>query len=193
MNLKHTRKDVLDAGEKVLRQQGYGETSLADIIAGSGIPKGSFYNYFTSKDSFLLEVMDQYSQRMNRFIQNYLEDKRYTPLNRIENFYRSLIDINDAELYSKGCLVNNMMSEVAGRSDEVAQRSLGLYKEWIDQITACITQGQEQNEITQDINARDLAHYLHGGFFGALSLMKSFRSDYPLNNWFSLTLRQIKA
>jgi len=193
MNIKHNRKDVLTAGEKVLRQQGYGETSLSDIIADSGIPKGSFYNYFRSKDSFLLEVMEQYSQRMSRFIKNYLEDERYTPLNRIENLYRSLIDINDAELYSKGCLVNNMMNEVAGRSGDIAAQSLSMYNEWIDQIAACIREGQESNEIIGDSDSLDLAHYLHGGFFGALSLMKSFRSDYPLTNWFSLTLKQIKA
>ena len=45
--------------------------------------------------------------------------------------------------------------------------------------------------IIKDVEARDLANYIHGGFFGALSLMKSFRSDYPLSNWFSLTLKVI--
>ena len=191
MNIKHTRKDVLDAGEKVLRSQGYGETSLADIIATSGIPKGSFYNYFSSKDAFVSEVMDLYSQRLGRFIDNYLDDKNYTPYNRLENMYRSLIDINNAESYSKGCLVGNMMNEVAGRSERMAEDSLKQYNEWIDKITDCISEGQAQGEIIKDVEARDLANYIHGGFFGALSLMKSFRSDYPLSNWFSLTLKVI--
>ena len=193
MNLKQPKESILDAGEKILREKGYGETSIRDVMMETDIHKGSFYNYFESKENFTREVIIFYGDRMGRFIDNYLNDTHYTPLNRLENLYRGLIGINRKENFRKGCLVNNLMTESGGWSETIAETTGEYFASWTDKISACVKEGQEKGELRRDLKATDLAHYLHSGFFGALSLMKAVRSEDPLTNWYNHAFNYIIA
>ncbi|MCH5434766.1 TetR/AcrR family transcriptional regulator, partial [Leptospira interrogans serovar Canicola] len=55
------RKSILQIGIHLIRQNGptVGIQEIADKVK---IPKGSFYNYFSSKDQFLIEALEEYTQ-----------------------------------------------------------------------------------------------------------------------------------
>ncbi len=53
------RRDLLDAGLKVLAAKGGPATTVADITAEAGVAKGTFYLYFHSKDDLLVALRDQ--------------------------------------------------------------------------------------------------------------------------------------
>jgi len=47
------RRDLLDAGERIILQKGSGATTVDDITRAAGVAKGTFYLYFKSKDDLL--------------------------------------------------------------------------------------------------------------------------------------------
>ena len=51
------RENLLTQGVTMLMGQGYHGTGLQEILDASNIPKGSFYNYFGSKENFGAEVI----------------------------------------------------------------------------------------------------------------------------------------
>jgi AcrR family transcriptional regulator len=53
------RRDLLDAGLKVLAAKGGPATTVADIAAEAGVAKGTFYLYFDSKDDLLVALRDR--------------------------------------------------------------------------------------------------------------------------------------
>lgn len=56
------RKKALTTAEALFRRQGYAATGLAQIIAESSSPKGSFYFYFPrGKDQVAAEVIESFS------------------------------------------------------------------------------------------------------------------------------------
>lgn len=55
------KKKILETGIHLLRKTGPNEIGIQEIADASGIPKGSFYNYFPSKDHFLLEALEIYT------------------------------------------------------------------------------------------------------------------------------------
>jgi TetR/AcrR family transcriptional repressor of nem operon len=46
------RENLLNQGVSMLMGQGYHGTGLQEILDAVNIPKGSFYNYFGSKENF---------------------------------------------------------------------------------------------------------------------------------------------
>lgn len=54
-----TRKALLDAGGKLFSEQGVERTTVDDIAAEAGVSVGSLYVHFGSKESLLLELIDQ--------------------------------------------------------------------------------------------------------------------------------------
>ncbi|HEX8874632.1 MAG TPA: TetR/AcrR family transcriptional regulator, partial [Nitrosospira sp.] len=55
------RENLLNEGVVLLREQGYHGTGLQEILDAVNIPKGSFYNYFDSKEDFGAEVIQHYT------------------------------------------------------------------------------------------------------------------------------------
>lgn len=51
------RLNMLKNGRKILEKKRYKDISVAEIAAESGIAKGTFYNFFPSKELFFYEVM----------------------------------------------------------------------------------------------------------------------------------------
>lgn len=55
------RKSILQTGIHLIRQNGPA-VGIQEIADKAKIPKGSFYNYFSSKDQFLIEALEEYTQ-----------------------------------------------------------------------------------------------------------------------------------
>ena len=51
------RKNLLENGRAMLEKKSYKDISVAEIAEESGIAKGTFYNFFGSKEEFFYEVM----------------------------------------------------------------------------------------------------------------------------------------
>ena len=56
-----TKATLVDAGTQLILEQGYHHTGIQDVLQTAGVPKGSFYYYFPSKEAFGLEVIAQFA------------------------------------------------------------------------------------------------------------------------------------
>ena len=45
-----TRDKLIDSGAELIAQQGYNATGINAVLKTCGVPKGSFYHYFSSKE-----------------------------------------------------------------------------------------------------------------------------------------------
>ena len=55
-------------------QKPYGEVPLSKIIAGAGIPRGSFYQYFSDKTDLFVYVLSHYGDKLKQMVFQCLED-----------------------------------------------------------------------------------------------------------------------
>ncbi|MFJ8063597.1 TetR/AcrR family transcriptional regulator [Psychrobacillus sp. NPDC096426] len=62
MNKK--KRHVIDKAHELFIEQGYHATSIQDILNNSGISKGSFYNYFSSKSELFKAVFNLIQENM---------------------------------------------------------------------------------------------------------------------------------
>ncbi len=186
MNQKYQKEDILDIGTGLLRRNGYHHTGINEVLKATGIPKGSFYNYFSSKEDFMEQALDYYGAYTLEFMQSFLRDETRPPLQRLRAFYQGLIDANRQEGFAFGCLVGNTSTEVGGLNETIAQAAERQLQGWIRELSQCISQGQDLGQIRTDFQAEELAAFIHTSFLGALGRMKTTRSGAPLETQFHL-------
>lgn len=187
MNIKHDKQAILEKGENILRRQGYHNTGINQILKECNIPKGSFYNFFTSKEEFGQEVLKYYSNNNYELVKGLLENSDSSPLQRLKNLYVGLTEFNKSESYKCGCLANNLVVEMAGLNENFRKSLNAEYDKVLGLIIDCISEGQKQQEIRTDYLAQELAEYVHGHFVGILSRLKTTQTDEPFQLFYRMT------
>ena len=181
MNQKYNKQDILVKGEDLFRKQGYHHTGINQILEACEIPKGSFYNFFKNKEDFGAQVLDYYGDLNVKMLETKLNQTDLSPLERLKAFYHSAKNINAAENFRHGCLVNNLSLEISGLHEKLRERVTAQFNRFVKIIANCITEGQNKKEFIDHYPAEELAIYLHSGYMGSLAQAKATRSQLPID------------
>ncbi|HFK0551911.1 TPA: bile-regulated transcriptional regulator BrtA [Listeria monocytogenes] len=57
--MKEKKQRIINSAKEVFQKQGYLKTSVQDMVDAAGISKGTFYNYFTSKEELAIVIFKQ--------------------------------------------------------------------------------------------------------------------------------------
>jgi len=63
-NALRNRSAILTAGREVFSELGYGAATVRDIIRRTHLASGTFYNYFSDKESVLRAIIEEFTQRV---------------------------------------------------------------------------------------------------------------------------------
>ena len=192
MQKKHNKEEIIEVGQELFRKRGFNNTGIDDILKASGTPKGSFYNFFKSKEEFGVEVLKHYTDRQYDYVKDLLENFSLTPLPRLKAFYSALIKGNLQEGCRYGCLVGNMTQEMGGISDQISSSASDNLGRITTLIGECIKEGQEKTEIRDDYSAEEIADFVHNSFYGAIMRSKAGRQEQPLQLFFEMIFSFLK-
>jgi TetR/AcrR family transcriptional repressor of nem operon len=173
-----TRKRLLDEGVAAFLEQGYHGTGLKEVLDRVKVPKGSFYNYFESKEEFAAAAIRHYADCFAGKMRQALEGAP-DPVTGLRRFFESLMDDFEAAGYVGGCLIANLGGELEG-SDICRETLAGSFRNWRDDVTEALRQGQQLGLVRSDIDAAELADLLTEAWEGAVIRMKLERSVAPL-------------
>jgi TetR/AcrR family transcriptional repressor of nem operon len=144
------------------------------------IPKGSFYNYFGSKENFAAEIIEHYIVPYLAQLQSYLAQPEGNALGALELYLQESIVELERTNFKGGCLLGNLMGEM-GETSEVCrmalQSSLNRYR---DVWELGLSRAQNEGTIRADKSARELADLWVNAWQGALLRMKVEQSVDPL-------------
>ncbi len=176
------RETLLEAGSAVMLRKGYNGTGVQEIVRSAGVPKGSFYNYFKSKQDFLLAAMEYRSRPNIVEFETSLSDKRLPPAERIVRLFQSWTDAFQAsKIFTLGCFVGNMCQEMADTDEAVAEKAEYLFRYYTAALARCIRELQESNPSSAKVDPDKLADFIFNSWEGALLRMKSSRNTQPLS------------
>jgi TetR/AcrR family transcriptional regulator, transcriptional repressor for nem operon len=178
-----TRSRLLERGADLICSRGFNATGVQEITEAAGIPKGSFYNYFTSKEAFAVAILSEYWQSI---VENYgpiLGEADTAPLSRIARYFEGLAEFHERQRFTVGCLIGNMALEVTPVSEEVRAKLVSIYREWSAALTACLKDAQARKELARAKDAKQIAAALIDGFEGAVMRAKVERSRAPFRRF----------
>lgn len=185
-----TRDKLLQAGLEMLHRQGFNATGVQEITEAAGVPKGSFYNHFESKDLLAVEIVKAYAAR-NAEKRKQLVEGAGAPLVRLRRYFESLNQIGEATKFSRGCLLGNFATELSAQSEAVRAGVRTAFEEWTTLVASVITEAQRDGTVARDVPARTLAAFLINAWEGAVIRSKVEKSGAPLDGFMSITFKKI--
>lgn len=167
-----TRENLLEQGIALISEHGYHGTGLKLILDTVKVPKGSFYNYFESKEQFAAEIIATYSNNLFRQFDQYLADSNEAPLQKIQKVYDFMIADFERQGCIKGCLVGDMAAEVAGSSELCRDAMRATLSRWKNRIEALLEEAVARGEVREDIPVDALADLFWNTWEGGILRMK---------------------
>lgn len=187
------REHILSKGLELFNRQGYHATGLKEILDAAGIPKGSFYHYFESKEHFAVEIINHYRGLNHDRWEQEFSNAPGTRLQQIRTALTTLIEEYEAEDTKIGCLIANLSGELANSSPYFRSAIQASTEEVLLCITEDIAQAQQEGDLRSDLPARDLAELFWDAWQGAMLRMKVTRSTRPLRLTLNLLLNNLLA
>lgn len=179
----NVRENLLRAGVRMLHETGYSATGIKDIVAAAEVPKGSFYNYFESKEAFGREVVDSYFDSGLVELRALLGNDSIPPLERLQTYFAERIRRFKTAGYVRGCMLGNLSLEVADQIAPIRDRLAAHFRTWSGLFEECIAEAQKTGAIGNRLPATLLAQFLLNSWEGALLRMRVEKSDVPLNEF----------
>jgi TetR/AcrR family transcriptional regulator, transcriptional repressor for nem operon len=177
------RAKLLDHGVSLLMEQGYHGVGLQQLVQSAGVPKGSFYNYFESKEAFGAEVVTHYIDPFIRQLDGHLQKREITAADALRAYFDELITETERRDFKGGCLLGNLMGEI-GDTSELCRTSLReAVHRYRDKLREGISRAQEEGSFRKDLDAKDMADLTVDLWQGALLRMKIERNIRPLEQF----------
>lgn len=185
MTRTQTRKLLIDVGTRVIGSQGFNPTGLNSVLQTAGVPKGSFYYYFASKEDFGLAIIDETAAEYAELINGFLQDPNFTPLARIHNYLQAGLERIREGQCKRGCLIGTLGQELSSQNETFRARLDAVFEGWKQQFSACLQAAKASDELPADADVMQLAEFLLSGWQGAILRAKMQQNVAPLEAFIS--------
>ncbi len=176
------KSEIVEQGLQVVLKQGFAQAGVQEIADAAGVPKGSFYNHFASKDAFGAEIVDVYFGRMRPIMAELLGDKSRPPLARLEVYFDAIVSYA-RDRSGQGCMIGTLCAEANGAADVLRDKLNGVLDEWRAPVTACIAEAQARGDLAPSPDADTLARFVIDAWQGAMIRTKVSRDLEPLETF----------
>lgn len=192
--IQDKRARILAAGTSVMLRKGYNGTGVQEITQGAGVPKGSFYHYFESKEDFAIQALHYYyTPRIERFAAA-LNAPELSPRERILRCYRDLVGyFANQDQPSHQCFIGSLCHEKADESQPIGFAAAAILQGSSQVLADCLAQARDAGEIPQDQDPVALASFIGAAWEGALLRMKTDRQIAPLRIFINQLERLLQA
>jgi AcrR family transcriptional regulator len=162
------RERLIQTAVNLVHQQGFHQTTLADIAQQAQVPLGTVYYFFKTKEAIGEALVEHYLHNYREVCQQW--DLAPDPKTRLEAFVQRMLG-EDQRLSQSGCPIGTLCSELHKQGGPLAQHASGIFDEllaWLATQFRALGKGEE---------SRDLAVHLLSAVEGATLLTQSFHTS----------------
>src|SRR5882757_8161490 len=190
MARRSMREEIVGAGLAQFHERGFNAAAVKDITDRAGVPKGSFYNHFESKEALAMVALERYGEVVRL---TDLADESVEPVARIRGHFEFLRDgVIQSEL-AKGCLLGNFGTEIIDHSETIRTGVRDGLALWTELLSKAIVSGQEAGAIRKELDPDQAARYLLSAWEGTLIQVRAFKSADVFDSFFELSFGTILA
>lgn len=171
---EHIREALIQTGIEQISTHGYHGTGIKQILDTVNVPKGSFYNFFASKELFVAEVIATYSQDLLKQLNDFISGsgQGLSAKEQLQSIYEFSLHKSAKSEFKQACLIGAMSSEIASESLECREQLKIATQNWVAFFVDRIQQGQLVGEFRNDVTAEELGSVYWAAWEGALIKMK---------------------
>lgn len=174
------RATLIRSGMELLTERGYSATGIDAILKPAGVPKGSFYYYFNSKDEFVTQVIEAYAEFFAHLLDRHLLNSARTPYERITDFVDAAAAGMARYQFKRGCLLGNLGQEMSTLPDRFRFQIEAVFNDWESRLASCLQEAKLKDQLPQSADTAMLAYLFWIGWEGAVLRAKLEQTDRPL-------------
>ena len=189
---EETRERILAAATELIHQRGYRATGVADILAASGVPRGSFYFYFASKEELGRELLARYREHQRDGLRHaFPEGAPVIPT--ILAFFEATARSQAEGGCRSGCLLGNLAAEMTDENEGLRQELAGVLHDVQQAMAGAFARGQASGELSADFAPEAAADFVFSVFEGSILLAKARRDPRALEASMGMLARHLES
>ncbi len=188
-----TRTHLLATGYQLIAQKGFTAVGIKQILDTAGVPKGSFYHYFASKEAFGEAIIEHYFTSYKQRLDAISSAPDVSAQQKIYNYFQNWYDTQQNGCNHEKCLVVKLSAEVADISEPM-RVALDIGREQtIEWLSQQIKAGWADGSIPRQDNiaAESMAKRWYFAWLGASLIAKISQTNTPLAEVWQMTTTQL--
>jgi TetR/AcrR family transcriptional repressor of nem operon len=174
-----TKQDLLELGLKLLLTHGYSDLGVATLLEEAGVPKGSFYHHFESKEDFALQAIDLYMDGVHGALAAAFGEDGREPLEQIRRFFEMVSDGYKGDGYL-GCLLGGLGQELSGISPAFRKKVEECFNVIARRFEKALKVAKARGQLRKGVDPGELADLLVNCWEGAALRSRLRRNAGPL-------------
>lgn len=179
--LSNTRDHLLATGYKLIAQKGFTAVGIKQILDTAGVPKGSFYHYFASKEAFGEAIISHYFTQYKRRL-DIIGSQDVSAQQKLYDYFQNWYDTQQSGCDHEKCLVVKLSAEVSDMSEPMRKVLHAGYQQTITWLATQIKAGWVDGSVPHHANvaAESMAKRWYFAWLGASLVTKISQTDTPL-------------
>lgn len=160
--------------------KGFSAVGLNEILVEAGVPKGSFYHYFNSKEAFGEALLQRYFENYLTGMDDTFGQAKLDGAERFMSYWQNWLKTQTASDPQSKCLVVKLAAEVADLSEDMRNVLRRGTTRIIQRLAEALEAGIADGSLVVDDDPARLAKTLYQSWLGASLMAKITRNDAPL-------------
>ncbi|WP_144140365.1 TetR/AcrR family transcriptional regulator [Paraburkholderia sp. BCC1884] len=173
------RENIIAVGQRLIGAKGFSAVGLNEILSEAGVPKGSFYHYFGSKDAFGVALLDSYFEEYLSDLDQTLAEPGLNMAQRLTNYWRIWQETQSFYDCQGKCLAVKLGAEVADMSEAMRATLNRGTAGIVSRLARAIETGAAEGSLSVGGDPASVAQSLYQLWLGASIMVKIVRNVQP--------------
>jgi TetR/AcrR family transcriptional repressor of nem operon len=174
------RQHLLLTAQRIMGGKGFSAVGLNEILTAAGVPKGSFYHYFDSKEGFGEALLESYFKDYMERLDALLATPHMKAADRLLNYFSFWLETQASNDPEGKCLAVKLGAEVSDLSEPMRGVLERGTQHIVERLAACIDAAVADGSLSADKDGHVVATALYELWLGASLLAKITRNRRPL-------------
>ncbi len=174
-----TKAHIIEQAALLFNQKGYAGSSIADIMAATGLKKGGIYNHFQSKEEIALQAFDYAASLVQQKVWDTVKREK-NAISRLQALMQVHLDYIDNPPLTGGCPIMNTAIESDDAYPRLRDRAAVAMDSWRNLIILIVQKGIKKQEIKANVDAETVASFIISAIEGAIMMSKLYQDAVHL-------------
>ncbi|WP_250957760.1 TetR/AcrR family transcriptional regulator [Rhizobium sp. CG5] len=179
--MEDTRTHILDTGRALTAQRGYTAVGLSELLKTAGVPKGSFYHYFPSKEAFGCALLDAYVAQYRKDLAQTLGAEGRPAAARLLAYFECWRERQMNANAEDKCLVVKLSAEIADLSPDMRGILNDGVARIVERLANTMREGQADGSVNPALDPQRTATTLYQIWLGASLMAKLSGTSDPFD------------
>ena len=164
---QETYERILDAAARAIREVGFSQVSVADIMQSAGLTHGGFYAHFSSREAMLAKALERAGATTSEFLTAQVLARSRQGIDPFQALVEAYLSERHLANPGPGCPVAALSSEMSHQSDSVREAARGTVRALVNTVSQFLPAGHDP----------EAAVLVVGTMVGALQLARALGNN----------------